>query len=262
MSIDRDVAKPNSEENHADGSGLPSAKGGWRVKQRKDPVEKSIQRTRVSPLNNHHVAPPADKTEEPKRRSSPGQRRPFSPRLKWARAVALRRKPLAMLSSVAVVVMAFLGFSELGQNSNSQDRPTEITQVGAMSHDATPQTGSEASDRQIRAIALPALEDEGFLPIYFRLTEPADRPVDITYETIAHTASAETDFAAKNGTVTIHPGDVSVELTIQLVDDDDIESIEMFRVRLSTDTSSARLTDEELMATVLDDDRAESTRAN
>ncbi len=115
---------------------------------------------------------------------------------------------------------------------------------------------------RINAIALPALENEGYLPVYFRLKEPAEEALNITYKTVSHTASADSDFAAQTGTVTIEPGDISVELEIPLINDDVLESIEMFRVLLSIEQSSASLNDKELMATVIDDDKLAPTRSN
>lgn len=260
MSMNKSATETVGRESHVDGSGMPLTKGGWRIKQRKGPIEKANQIRRASLVSHQQIALQASLAEKSKWRSSARRRIPPPLRFNWVQAVASRRLPMVTMSSVAVIGAALVMFWEGGQHSPGN--LAQVSQAGARDIGADPESETRTIDRQIRAVALPALEDEGYLPIYFRLTEPTDRPVDITYETIAHTASAETDFAAKNGTVTINPGDVSVELAIPLVDDDQIESIEMFRVRLSTNASSVRLTDEELMATVLDDDRASGTQAN
>jgi hypothetical protein len=120
---------------------------------------------------------------------------------------------------------------------------------------ARPATALEAADLWLQAIALPALESEGQLLIYFRLSAPAAWPVDITYRTLDNTAEAGKDFVAQSGIITIPPGERTVEVSIPLIEDGLAERVEMFLVTLAIDPDKATLTESELMATVLDDDQ-------
>lgn len=201
-------------------------------------------------------------TPQPKAVSPQGRQPPSKPAALGSDknhpfSVPRRRLPVLLLIAGATAGVIFALFLVSVQHwlddehQLAEPDQASVTKPGNGSGSA-PETGS--LDLWLQAIALPALEDEGQLPIYFRLSAPADWPVDITYETTTHTAEAGTDFVSLNGVITIPPGDRTVELSIPLINDDLVESVEMFRVTLSVDPQKATLTDPELMATVLDDD--------
>jgi len=154
----------------------------------------------------------------------------------------------------AAIYSPFLGYFErllgIDPTLDKSDQATPADRT----NETSPITLAANQDLSVRAIALPALEDDGELLVYFRLPTPADWPIEITYETEARTAEADTDFAPTSGVVTIEPGEVLVEVSIPLIDDDVVESPEMFRVTLSVDPKAATMIDSQLTATVLDDD--------
>ncbi len=256
MSIDGHDRKADLDN---DPVGLSAPQGGWRIKQRKAPVEDVKSELGLSTDNlqrDVQKIPIADRLKQ------------YLPSMALTMPTALRTRAVRLSATLLLVMIAIGGglilLLESDLNTAQTIEPSEPGQPieGDAKDYASANPAIRNGHHKINAIALPALENEGFLPVYFRLTEPADEALNIDYQTVPHTASAETDFTAKTGTVTIQPGDISVELEIPLINDEEFESIETFRVILSTDQDLAYLTDQELMATVIDDDRDSSTRSN
>ena len=192
-----------------------------------------------------------------------------------ASAVGWRATPRLLLTAVAlagIAIAALLGnlvpwFGDAGETSapghdqrageHSPPAPAGSPVEAAVAPPSlvSPAEGAPSNQKVlVRAIALPAMEDEGRVPVYFKLAEPIDRPVEVTYETRGHTAKADADFKPMGGTVTIPAGKTLANLVIPLVNDDVAETAEMFHLVLSVDRSSADLSREELTATVIDDD--------
>lgn len=241
----------------------PASLGGWKIKQRRTPPEGNSE---PPPLNDpDQRKPPTKKASgardlKPRIDRSQPPLKPGNPSTFEARRPSLLsrlRLPMALVLGVIVAGAVFRPL--LVQVEHWFDDTSEVggpNQASATDRrgEANNDLGSQDYKPLVRAIALPALEDEGELPIYFKLSAPADLPVGISYETEAQTAEAGTDFAPKTGTVTIPPGETLIELAIPLIDDDVVETVEMFRLILSVDSESARLSNPQLTATVLDDD--------
>ncbi|MGI9452637.1 MAG: Calx-beta domain-containing protein [Geminicoccaceae bacterium] len=259
MTIDQ-PQPPMLKTGHQDAVNERSApRGGWKIKERRAPAKSkpeqhggenaeqqgsSKTRTASMPERKPVTGPPsASAVDNPlkleKRRSF---LRPFllsKGRLSVSLALGAVAIAVILAPSWDQVERWFggeIGFDRLNQESVAED------------------VSAHNPNLLVRAVALPALEDEGVLPVYFRISEAADSPIEIAYKTEAHTAEADTDFVSTAGSLTIQPGEILVELHIPLIDDDAIETAELFRVILSVDPKLATLDDKELTATVLDDD--------
>ena len=105
-----------------------------------------------------------------------------------------------------------------------------------------------------------ASEGDGASAVFtLSLSEASGRPVTVTYDTADGTAAARTatdpgDFVAATGAMTVMAaGETSATVDVALVDDDDAEDVETFRLVVSGVTN-ASLVDSTGVATVIDDD--------
>jgi len=85
------------------------------------------------------------------------------------------------------------------------------------------------------------------------LDTPADREVSVTYTTEDKTASAGSDYEARNGTVTIPGGDTSATVDITIMGDTDVENDETFNLVLS-EPVNAKLGTATATGSILNDD--------
>lgn len=100
--------------------------------------------------------------------------------------------------------------------------------------------------------------NSGTTTMMFRiyLSSPAGDPVDVTYETNDLTATtANNDYIAASGTVTIPSHGTSAYIPVQIVGDTEKESNETFAVSI-TDLTNAVANDDQAIGTILDDDVA------
>ncbi len=83
-----------------------------------------------------------------------------------------------------------------------------------------------------------------------------DEEVTVTYATEDATATAGGDYTADTGPLAFAAGDIEKTVTIMLVNDDDAEDVETFRLRLSSPSSNAELGDDSAVAVAVirDDD--------
>ncbi len=256
MSIDKEPTNP-FETNDRTGLGKQAdSQGGWRIKQRKAVPERKPERSAASIPDREDALKPGSSGS--RNRRPPSGSYPQAPSQTSQSPAGPRWRLLAPLLLGGVAALATFAFfwQDIQPWLNDEAQLAKPSQASTSSTDsAATYAAIDGSDLELQAIALPALESEGYLPVYFRLSRAVSWPVEIAYETAAHTADADTDFAAESGTVTIPPGDLTVELAIPLVNDDLAENAEKFRIILSIDPETARLTDPLLMAIVLDDDK-------
>ena len=85
------------------------------------------------------------------------------------------------------------------------------------------------------------------------LSSAGDEAVTVAYTTSDGTATAGEDYTSTNGTLTIPAGDLTGEISVPVLDDDDVEEAETFNLTLS-DATNATLDDGRGEATIEDDD--------
>ncbi|MGI9214031.1 MAG: Ig-like domain-containing protein, partial [Methylococcaceae bacterium] len=85
------------------------------------------------------------------------------------------------------------------------------------------------------------------------LSEPAIRPITVSYTTVDNTALANSDYIAKTGSVTFAPGESQQTFPISILGDTLLEANETFLLQL-TDVTGADLERTQATATLLNDD--------
>jgi hypothetical protein len=85
------------------------------------------------------------------------------------------------------------------------------------------------------------------------LSEPSAGPVTVSYSTRNGTAQAGTDYVATSGTLTFAPGEVTKQITVEVIGDTTQEEIEEFFVDLSSATG-ATIGDSEGLGRIFNDD--------
>lgn len=88
------------------------------------------------------------------------------------------------------------------------------------------------------------------------LSEPSAAPVTLDFSTRNGTAQAGSDFIATSGTLTFAPGEVTKQITVQVIGDTVQEDVEVFFVDLSN-ASGAVLGDPEGLGRIFNDDAGE-----
>lgn len=245
-----------------------TSSSGWKIKRRKMVIPKNGQESPLKNGSNRRELrlPKAPKGEgqalnvkQPALLSEPGHPSPLEEQAPPSRS--LFRLPVMLGSGViaaaGILALFFAPGTTWFDKTPPHDSP-ETPSAAVLPDEEKTTPGAESSDLLVHAVALPSLEDDGPLPIYFRLSKPSDQPIDITYETQNYTAEAGVDFTPGTGVVTIEPGHTTVNFSVPLIDDDQVETVEMFRLILSVDKKLAELTSSELTATVLDDDDIDS----
>ncbi len=255
--------KPKSKTRHRDRSDeLPVSRGGWKIKERRSPAQnKPKQPGAKGPIRLDTAGEKASDHSERKLiiGAAPSLKTDHLALPKGRSAFSGSALRIALLLALGVITAAAIykasaGYFEQWLGANLALDESSQTETNDLTDNARVIPSAISQDVSVSTIALPALEDEGQLLVYFRLREPASWPIEVTYETEAHTAEADTDFAPTKDTVTIDPGELLVEVSIPLVDDDVVEPPEMFWVNLSVDPEGSATIDPKLTATVLDDD--------
>jgi hypothetical protein len=98
-----------------------------------------------------------------------------------------------------------------------------------------------------------ASEADGTLALEVTLSGPSARPITVDYATSDGSARAGQDYATATGTLRFAPGQTAATLTLDLIDDDVVEPVEVLSVTLSN-AVNAGLADASATATLLDDD--------
>ena len=96
----------------------------------------------------------------------------------------------------------------------------------------------------------------GTIQFIFTVTLSAayDQAVTVNYATANGTATAGSDYQAKNGTLTFAPGVTTMTITINVIPDKAQEADETFFVNLSGASSNAFISGAQGIGTILDDD--------
>ena len=119
----------------------------------------------------------------------------------------------------------------------------------------TPSAEADSTERlEIDASAQPAQESLAALVFEVRLSRPSNRSVVVIYATVDGTAKAGTDYEPQQGVITIQPGATSAELYAPLINDNEVEGEEHFRLFLSTDPTVADVSAKQVRAVIQDDD--------
>jgi len=95
-------------------------------------------------------------------------------------------------------------------------------------------------------------DDDG-AELTVRLTPASEREVTVYYSTADGPAQAGDDFVHQYGTLVFSPGETARPVHLAIVDDEEAESLERFKLRL-TEAVHARVGDEEAAITIMDDD--------
>ena len=88
------------------------------------------------------------------------------------------------------------------------------------------------------------------------LSAPQTGTVTVDFATANNTAEAPGDYTAATGTLTFAPGETSEPITVQTIDDIDVEGVETFAVNLTNATGNATIADGTGVGTILDNDVA------
>ena len=86
------------------------------------------------------------------------------------------------------------------------------------------------------------------------LSESSSKEVEVTYNTVAGTATEGEDYELAEGTLKIPPGTTEGNITVNVLPDEDVEPDETFEVRLS-EPQHATLGDETGAGSILNDDK-------
>jgi hypothetical protein len=90
------------------------------------------------------------------------------------------------------------------------------------------------------------------VPLTIMVSAASGQTVTVAYATAANTAS-DTDFVPVTGTVTLAPGETTIQLVLQYVSDRLAEGDETFFINLSN-PNNATISDAQAVATIIDDD--------
>ncbi|QDV17336.1 Calx-beta domain protein [Gimesia panareensis] len=102
-------------------------------------------------------------------------------------------------------------------------------------------------------------ESDGTVDLIVTLDQPVDTSITVDYATADSNAENPTDYLSQSGTLTFAAGEVSKTITLSIVDTDDVENTESFKVNLSNIQSSGRdvrMGDSQAYVTIIDDDKA------
>jgi len=97
-------------------------------------------------------------------------------------------------------------------------------------------------------------ENGGSISIQITLDQPPVVPIVVTYTTNDNTASAGTDYTASSGMVTFIPGDTSETVTINILNDSDVDDAEYFTIDLTTASNATISTPSTANVYIIDDD--------
>ena len=102
------------------------------------------------------------------------------------------------------------------------------------------------------------VEERGEIEFKVKLSAPSTVPIAVDWETEADSAEADVDYTEASGTLTFAPGDTEKTITVDLIDDEIIEQLETFTVRLSgTDDALVTLGTSSSIGRIIDRDGAE-----
>ncbi|MEO0823806.1 MAG: cellulase family glycosylhydrolase, partial [Pseudomonadota bacterium] len=130
--------------------------------------------------------------------------------------------------------------------------------ITALAINGEPVGGSDPEPAPLPMVSIGdavAAEEDGSIGFQLTLSEPSDTDVTVSYQTVAGTALAGSDFAAGNAQVVIPAGQISAVLSVALADDAAPEATEQFQVQL-TGATGAEIADGEATGQITDSDVA------
>ena len=107
---------------------------------------------------------------------------------------------------------------------------------------------------QIKATAEVTTEEAEVLVFDISSSRPSEDDIILVYATVEDTAKAGLDFVEKKGVLVLPAGEVSTELVVPLIDDDEVESDEFMMLFLSGAPDVATIPLREVTATIIDND--------
>ena len=106
------------------------------------------------------------------------------------------------------------------------------------------------------------VEERGEIEFKVKLSAASTVPIAVDWETEAGSAEADVDYTEASGTLTFAPGDTEETITVDLIDDEILEQLETFTVRLSgTDDALVTLGTSSSIGGIIDRDAATITFA-
>ena len=107
---------------------------------------------------------------------------------------------------------------------------------------------------QIKATAEITTEEAEVLVFDISSSRPSENDIILVYATVEDTAKAGLDFVEKKGVLVLPAGEVSTELVVPLIDDDEVENDEFMMLFLSGAPDVATIPLREVTATIIDND--------
>ena len=99
------------------------------------------------------------------------------------------------------------------------------------------------------------VESDGNIIITVERTGDTSSTVTVDYATVDDTAIAGEDYIASSGTLIFSPGETIQNIDIQIIDDNQVEDTEQFRIVLSNPTGGLTLGDRDsIILSIIDDD--------
>lgn len=140
--------------------------------------------------------------------------------------------------------------------SNAPSSPTVVQLMGTGTT-ATPSPSLSINDVSVDEIDFNT-GSPGIATFTVRLSAAATGTVSVNYTTADGTARAGGDYRATSGTLTFAAGQTTRTATVSVIDDNEKEPHETFSVALSNVNGSATIADGMGVATIIDDDVADS----
>ena len=141
-----------------------------------------------------------------------------------------------------------------GVSSNAQ-LAADAMATGTIVNDDQPTVGFSVDNEFI-------FEERGEIEFDVVLDKASTVPITVDWETRAGSAEADVDYTAASGTLTFAPGDTKKTITVAIIDDDLLEGLDEFTVRLSgTDDALVTLGRSSVAGRIIDRDGATITVA-
>ena len=141
-----------------------------------------------------------------------------------------------------------------GVSSNAQ-LAADATATGTIVDDDQPTVGFSVDTQFI-------VEERGEIEFDVVLDKASTVPITVDWETRAGSAEADVDYTEASGTLTFAAGDTEETITVAIIDDDLLESLDVFTVRLSgTDDALVTLGRSSVTGRIIDRDKATITVA-
>ncbi|NJO38106.1 MAG: hypothetical protein HC871_11455 [Rhizobiales bacterium] len=129
--------------------------------------------------------------------------------------------------------------------------------VEPASEDVLAQAETAALEPGLRVVSgssLPADEGEGEAIFTLSLSAPDSKPIVVLYSALEQEAKGGVDYRVSAGVAIFEAGEVSINISVPVIDDDLGEPNEAFKLFLTVDPDMAALKDREIVTVILDND--------